>query len=116
MFSVDSFLLLTRIIAKQEEDEIIRREIGILKASLSSPDALSGGKKLKEWLIRLIYCDMLGHDVSFGYIVAINATQMVNLEFVVCFFFCFFFWHDIIYFLFRAQVLINELASLHVPC
>ncbi len=71
-------------LAKQEEDEIIRREIGLLKTAMSSPEAGTGGKKLKEWLIRLIYCDMLGHDVAFGYIVAINATQMVANKLVNC--------------------------------
>ncbi len=72
------------ILAKQEEDEIIRREIGLLKTAMSSPEAGTGGKKLKEWLIRLIYCDMLGHDVAFGYIVAINATQMVANQLLNC--------------------------------
>lgn len=34
---------------------------------------------MKEFLIRLIYCEMLGHEVAFGYIHAINTTQQPNL-------------------------------------
>jgi len=30
---------------------------------------------MKEYVIRLIYCAMLGHDVSFGYINAVKMTQ-----------------------------------------
>lgn len=34
---------------------------------------------MKEFLIRLIYCEMLGHEVGFGYIHAINTTQQANM-------------------------------------
>ena len=30
---------------------------------------------MKEYVVRLIYCEMLGHNVSFGYIHAINLMQ-----------------------------------------
>ncbi len=29
-------------------------------------------KETKEFLVRLIYCEMLGHDASFGYLKAVE--------------------------------------------
>jgi Adaptin N terminal region len=60
----------------QEEHRIIKAEIVALKALRSSPNQ---PKKPKEVLVRLIYCEMLGHDASFGYIQAVNMTQQPQL-------------------------------------
>jgi AP-4 complex subunit epsilon-1 len=34
-------------------------------------------KYMREYVVRLMYCEMLGHDVSWGYIHAINMTQVL---------------------------------------
>lgn len=47
-------------------------------------------KKLKEYLIRLMYCEMFGFKSEFGYIHAINLTQDKN-DLVIFFSFFFFF-------------------------
>eukprot|EP00957_Ditylum_brightwellii_P042764 3238250-Ditylum_brightwellii.AAC.1 len=62
--------------SKQEEDRIIVKEVATLKKKLETPvskkpvqNALATNqKKAKEFLVRLLYVEMLGHDGSFGYI------------------------------------------------
>ena len=56
----------------QEEDRIIVIETGKLKEKLS--DRTLTGKRLKEFLIRLVYVEMLGHDASFGYMKSVEAS------------------------------------------
>ncbi|KAK4389103.1 AP-4 complex subunit epsilon [Sesamum angolense] len=63
--------------SKAEEDRIVLREIETLKTRLSSPNTPKF--KLKEYLIRLLYVEMLGHDASFGYIHAVKMTHDENL-------------------------------------
>ncbi|XP_073028314.1 AP-4 complex subunit epsilon-like [Primulina eburnea] len=63
--------------SKAEEDRIVLREIETLKARLASPN--TSKYKLKEYLIRLLYVEMLGHDASFGYIHAVKMTHDENL-------------------------------------
>ncbi|RUS30873.1 hypothetical protein BC938DRAFT_478833 [Jimgerdemannia flammicorona] len=71
-----------------EEDDYIDEEIGALKAKIGQPDVSSvrianrscskppsTQAKMKEYVTRLIYCNMLGHDVDFGIIHAIMLTQ-----------------------------------------
>ena len=85
--------------SKQEEDRIIAREVVALKKKLESGGAGGGGgpslgmipgspipgssgaahgnilntnkKKAREFLVRVLYVEMLGHDGSFGYIKAV---------------------------------------------
>ncbi|CAA2992736.1 AP-4 complex subunit epsilon [Olea europaea subsp. europaea] len=64
--------------SKAEEDRIVLREIDTLKARLSSPNTPKF--KLKEYLMRLIYVEMLGHDASFGYIHAVKMTHDESLS------------------------------------
>ncbi|XP_065066485.1 uncharacterized protein LOC135692305 [Rhopilema esculentum] len=63
--------------SKYEEDRIMLREINYLKEHLERPNIQQ--KQMKENLIRMIYCEMLGHDASFGFIHAVNYTQKGNL-------------------------------------
>lgn len=56
--------------SKQEEDRIISAEVVKLKQRMGDPSIK--GKLLKEYLIRLIYVEMLGHDASFGYMKAVE--------------------------------------------
>ncbi|KAL6556481.1 hypothetical protein OROGR_005769 [Orobanche gracilis] len=63
--------------SKAEEDRIIVREVETLKSRLCDPN--TPRFKLKEYLIRLLYVEMLGHDASFGYIHAVKMTHDDNL-------------------------------------
>lgn len=73
--------------SKQEEDRIIIHEVAQLKRKLGEVTATGGGsssssqtnKKKKEFLIRLLYVEMLGHDAAFGYIKAVEMTASTNL-------------------------------------
>lgn len=59
--------------SKQEEDKIILGEMNVLKNKIGEPNIPP--KKMKEYLIRAIYIEMLGHDASFAQIHAINLAQ-----------------------------------------
>eukprot|EP00731_Ephydatia_muelleri_P017764 Em0010g862a len=62
---------------KHEEDRIIKKEATFLKETIGSPSITSN--QMKEFLVRLVYCEMLGHDVSWGYIHAVKLTQSLNV-------------------------------------
>lgn len=59
--------------SKQEEDRIVVAEVQKLKKVVNDPSLK--GKLLKEFLIRLIYVEMLGHDASFGYMKAVEVSR-----------------------------------------
>ncbi|XP_016065640.1 PREDICTED: AP-4 complex subunit epsilon-1 isoform X2 [Miniopterus natalensis] len=61
----------------QEEEKLIQQELSNLKAAVSAPTTTL--KMMKECMVRLIYCEMLGYDASFGYIHAIKLAQQGNL-------------------------------------
>ncbi|XP_030480195.1 AP-4 complex subunit epsilon [Cannabis sativa] len=63
--------------SKAEEDRIVLHEIETLKRRLTEPDIPK--RKMKEYLIRLVYVEMLGHDASFAYIHAVKMTHDDNL-------------------------------------
>ncbi|KAL7517944.1 hypothetical protein ACHAWX_002817 [Stephanocyclus meneghinianus] len=87
--------------SKQEEDRIILNEIAVLKKKLENdkpgsittaiPGAPGGGvvtsgntlttnkKKAREFLVRVLYVEMLGHDGSFGYIKAVELAASQSI-------------------------------------
>jgi len=77
--------------SKQEEDRIIAREVTRLKQSMETPASNSGGgnaaanllvsskKRAKEFLVRLLYVSMLGHDNSWGLIRAVEMAASSSL-------------------------------------
>mmetsp|Transcript_3426 Transcript_3426/g.5283 ORF Transcript_3426/g.5283 Transcript_3426/m.5283 type:complete len:1070 (-) Transcript_3426:374-3583(-) len=73
--------------SKQEEDRIIVKEVATLKKKLETPvskkpvqNALATNrKKAKEFLVRLLYVEMLGHDGSFGYIKAVELAASSSI-------------------------------------
>ncbi|KAL0327684.1 UNVERIFIED_CONTAM: AP-4 complex subunit epsilon [Sesamum angustifolium] len=64
--------------SKAEEDRIVLGEIETLKVRLNDPN--TSKFKLKEYVIRLLYVEVLGHDASFGYIHAVKMTHDENLH------------------------------------
>lgn len=64
--------------SKAEEDRIVINEIETLKKRIIEPDIPK--RKMKEYIIRLVYVEMLGHDASFGYIHAVKMTHDDNLH------------------------------------
>lgn len=75
------FLELVKAIAdtksKYEEERIITKDAAFLKSKINNPEITK--KTMRECLVRLIYCEMLGHEAPFGYIHAVNLTQSSNL-------------------------------------
>ena len=63
--------------SKQEEDKIMKAESEILKSQISKTSSTPTQKK--EFLIRSIYLEMLGHDASFAHLHAVNLTQDKNI-------------------------------------
>ncbi|GMH30012.1 hypothetical protein Nepgr_031855 [Nepenthes gracilis] len=63
--------------SKAEEDRIVVHEIETLKRRIIEPDIPK--RKMKEYIIRLVYVEMLGHDASFGYIHAVKMTHDDNI-------------------------------------
>uniref|UniRef100_A0A8D1FBS8 AP-4 complex subunit epsilon n=1 Tax=Sus scrofa TaxID=9823 RepID=A0A8D1FBS8_PIG len=68
---------ITALTSKHEEEKLIQQELNNLKAMVSAPTTTL--KMMKECMVRLIYCEMLGYDASFGYIHAIKLAQQGNL-------------------------------------
>jgi len=71
--------------SKQEEDRIMAKEVQCLKKKLAplAPGAsnpLQNKKKSREFLVRLLYVEMLGHDASFGYIKAVEMAASASLH------------------------------------
>ncbi|KAI9276705.1 armadillo-type protein [Phascolomyces articulosus] len=59
--------------SKAEEHSHVTDELTNLSSKMGLPDVSSA--RMKDYLIRLIHCFMLGHDVDFGIIYAIMASQ-----------------------------------------
>lgn len=58
---------------KHEEDRLIRREATSLKDKVGARGVTQ--RQMREYLIRLIYCEMLGTECPWGYIHAVKFTQ-----------------------------------------
>uniref|UniRef100_UPI00398F81D8 AP-4 complex subunit epsilon-1 isoform X2 n=1 Tax=Pristiophorus japonicus TaxID=55135 RepID=UPI00398F81D8 len=67
----------TDLASKQDEEKLIQKELAALKEQVSAPT--TSLKQMRECLVRLIYCEMLGYKASFGYIHAIKLAQQGSL-------------------------------------
>jgi AP-4 complex subunit epsilon-1 len=63
--------------SKQEEDKVILKEKDTLKVKIKESGV--NPKKMKEFLLRAIYIEMLGHDAPFAHLYAVNLTQDKNI-------------------------------------
>ncbi|KAM8973554.1 AP-4 complex subunit epsilon-1 [Pelodytes ibericus] len=68
---------ITALSSRQEEEKLIQQELANLKTTVSSPN--TSLRQMKECMVRLIYCEMLGYEAAFGYIHAIKLAQQGNL-------------------------------------
>ncbi|KAL7980045.1 hypothetical protein Chor_001313, partial [Crotalus horridus] len=68
---------ITALASKHEEEKLIHQELNNLKATVSAPTTTL--KLMKECMVRMVYCEMLGYEASFGYIHAIKLAQQGNL-------------------------------------
>uniref|UniRef100_A0A7N4P315 AP-4 complex subunit epsilon n=1 Tax=Sarcophilus harrisii TaxID=9305 RepID=A0A7N4P315_SARHA len=68
---------ITALTSKHEEEKLIQQELASLKATVAAPNTTL--RLMKECMVRLIYCEMLGYESSFGYIHAIKLAQQGNL-------------------------------------
>lgn len=61
--------------SKADEDKIISSQVILLKNAMSQSDVTD--KQMREYLVRVIYCEMLGHDTSsYSYIHAVKQTSI----------------------------------------
>lgn len=63
--------------SKQEEDRIISEEVIFLKKKI--PETGVSKKKMKEYVIRAVYVELLGQDASFAYIKAVELCASSNI-------------------------------------
>ncbi|PRP77404.1 hypothetical protein PROFUN_14364 [Planoprotostelium fungivorum] len=64
--------------SKQEEDQVVSQEVENMRTEMNHLEGQSAVNQ-KEFLVKLIYCEMLGHSASFGCIHAIKMTQQPDL-------------------------------------
>lgn len=65
--------------SKAEEERIVIAEVETLKHRMANSEKAPNRNKMKEYIIRLLYVEMLGHDASFGYIHAVNMAHHHSL-------------------------------------
>jgi AP-4 complex subunit epsilon-1 len=64
--------------SKQEEDRIMAGEIELLKARFSAPGL--DKSRAREYMVRAIYVEMLGHDVSWAQVKAMQFASESNIQ------------------------------------
>jgi AP-4 complex subunit epsilon-1 len=64
--------------SKQEEDKIVKQDLVELKKTLSEKNI--DKKKLKEYVVRTFYAEMLGHSADFAYIHCVNLSSSPDLH------------------------------------
>mmetsp|Transcript_23757 Transcript_23757/g.62092 ORF Transcript_23757/g.62092 Transcript_23757/m.62092 type:complete len:1254 (+) Transcript_23757:47-3808(+) len=63
--------------SNHEEDRVIRKEAQLLQQKMK--DVHINPRQMKEYLVRMMYCEMLGHDADFGYIHAVKLAQHASI-------------------------------------
>lgn len=63
--------------SRQDEQEIVRREMDRMKVEFPKIDLKPDAQR--EFILKVLYCDMLGFDVSPYYNTAVKMTQQNNL-------------------------------------
>ncbi|KAL9537890.1 hypothetical protein MBANPS3_011374 [Mucor bainieri] len=69
----DFITRITQAKSKTEETSLATEELSKLSSKMASPDVSS--TRMRDYLIRLMHCYMLGYDVEFSIIYAIMASQ-----------------------------------------
>ncbi|XP_071504361.1 AP-4 complex subunit epsilon-1-like [Diadema antillarum] len=62
-----------RTSSKAEQERIVQKELDLIRQNLAQPEVSQ--TKMKEFLVRLIYCEMLGQSANFSYIHALKMAQ-----------------------------------------
>eukprot|EP01006_Ploeotia_vitrea_P035710 TRINITY_DN65928_c7_g1_i1.p1 TRINITY_DN65928_c7_g1~~TRINITY_DN65928_c7_g1_i1.p1 ORF type:complete len:1086 (+),score=219.34 TRINITY_DN65928_c7_g1_i1:30-3287(+) len=63
--------------SKQDEDRTIVKELALLKQTIGASNIQP--RQMKELIIRVVYCEMLGHPAEFGYIHAVKLMPAASL-------------------------------------